>query len=151
MPLRLVTATDAPRGHEFVEHTADLGIRAWGPDVGAAFAEAALGLFGNMVDLSRAEPKGEAVLELEADSPERLLYQFLDELLFRHQRDLLVFSGFDVTVSGGEGAWRLRAVVRGEDLDAERHGHVHEVKAITYHELRVSLGPPAEAFVVVDI
>ncbi len=142
----------APRGHEFVDHTADLGIRAWGASLGIAFAEAARGLFEYMIDVTAAHPTGEAVFESEADSAERLLHRFLDELLFVHQRDLVVFCDFDVHVErAAADAWRLRAAVAGEAFDEARHGHVHEVKAVTFHGLRVDAGPPSEVFLLVDV
>lgn len=140
------------RGFEHVEHTADLGIRAWGPDTGAAFGEAARGLFAYMVKVEDASPDRDVLIDMMADSPERLLHTFLEDLLFRHQTELLVPSEFDVSVARmPSGAWRLGARVGAEPLDPERHGHVHEVKAVTFHGIRVKTGPPAETFVLVDI
>lgn len=139
------------RGHEFVEHTADLGIRAWAPTLAGAFEEAARGLFEYMVDLSRAEARDDAAVDVRAESPERLLFTFLDELLFRHQTELLVFTEFAVDVARDGDEWTARGVARGEPFDEARHGHIHEIKAMTYHDLRVREGPPAEAFMLVDI
>lgn len=141
-------------GWEFVEHTADLGIRAWGPRLADAFAEAAHGLFAHMVEVPPAEGTRPVQVTATAANPERLLYSFLDELLFLHQTELLVFPNFDVTITppaSPSDEWQLTATAHAEPLDAERHGHVHEIKAITYHEIRVTPGPPAGVFVVVDI
>lgn len=135
------------RGYEFFEHTADVGIRAWGPDLSDAFAAAAEGLVASMVDVSAARAVGEARLEVEAGSLERLLFQFLDEVLFHVQTRLWVVTRADVQL---EGATRLVATLRGESYDAARHGHVHEIKAITFHGLEVSPDPPVVR-VVVDI
>jgi SHS2 domain-containing protein len=49
-----------------------------------------------------------------------------------------------------EGETRLVADVQGEAYDAKRHGHVHEIKAITFHDLAVRRAPP-EVRVIVDI
>lgn len=141
-------------GFEFVEHTADLGIRAWGPHLDDAFAHAARGLIEYMVDVDAAKSARAFEVTAEAANPERLLFAFLDEILFIHQTEIVVFTTFDVTIEApaSEGApWRLRATAHGEAFDAARHGHVHEIKAITYHGIRVIEGPPAEVFVVVDI
>lgn len=139
-------------GFEHVEHTADLGIRGWGPDVGSAFSESCKGLFAYMVRLDEAAPDRDVLIDMMADSPERLLHTFLEDLLFRHQTELLVFSEFDVSVARmPSGAWRLGARVGAEPLDSERHGHVHEIKAVTFHGIHVKTGPPAEAYVLVDI
>jgi SHS2 domain-containing protein len=135
------------RGFAYVEHTADVGVRAWGPTLEVAFAQAALGVTANMVDLSQARVVGEARLEVEAESIDRLLFRFLEEVLFSLQTRLWVVSDLDVTLSGDT---RLEATLRGEAYDAARHGHIHEIKAMTYHEMRISRDPP-EVTVIVDI
>lgn len=135
------------RGYEYFEHTADVGIRAWGPTLDAAFEEAARGLVAQMVDPSKAEPVGEARLEVDADSIERLLYAFLDEILYTVQTKLDVVSEVAVKIDGT----RLVATIKGEAYDAQRHGHIHEVKAITFHDLAVRRDPTPEVRVIVDI
>lgn len=135
------------RGFEFFEHTADVGIRAWGPTMEAAFAEAARGLVANMVELEEAREVGEARLEVEGETLERLLYRFLEEVLFLFETERWVITSAEVAL---EGETRLAATLRGESYDAARHGHVHEIKAITFHDLHVTRSPP-EVRVIVDI
>lgn len=137
----------ADQGYDYYEHTADIGIRAWGPTLEVAFAEAAKGLIANMVDLEQARTSSERTLELEGESIERLLFHFLDEVLFLFQTDLFVTVGAKVRLLGDQ---RLEATLQGETYDVERHGHVHEIKAVTYHDLVVSRAPP-EVRLVVDI
>lgn len=136
-----------PAGFEFFEHTADVGIRAWGPTLGEAFAHAARGLVAQMVDVSQARPVGEARVEVAAESVERLLFAFLDEVLDLFYTRLWVIVEVAVALDGER---RLVATLRGEAYDAARHGHVHEVKAMTYHGLEVTRDPP-EVRVIVDI
>lgn len=134
-------------GFEFFEHTADVGIRAWGATLDEAFAEAARGLVANMLDLSSVTAAQTRVVSVEAESLERLLFQLLDELLFVTQTDLWIPVEVEVRLAGERA---LTATLRGEPYDAARHGHIHEIKAITYHDLRVSRAP-AEVSVIVDI
>lgn len=134
------------RGYAFFEHTADVGVRAWGPTLGEAFGQAALGLVAHMVDVSRAKAVGEAILEVEGGSAERLLFSFLEEVLYLFETELWVITEADVEILPG----RLRATLRGEAYDAARHGHVHEIKAMTWHELAIQRDPP-EVRVIVDI
>jgi SHS2 domain-containing protein len=134
------------RGYAYFEHTADVGIRAWGPTLGDAFAAAAEGLVANMVDVKAARIVGEARVALEAETPERLLHAFLDEVLFLLQTRGWVIASAHATLEGT----RLAATLEGEAYDAVRHGHIHEVKAVTFHELRVQREPP-EVRVIVDI
>lgn len=136
-----------PRGYEYFEHTADVGIRAWGATLDEAFAEAARGLIAQMVDVSKATAVGEARIDVEAESLERLLFHFLDDVLDLFYTKLWVFSTIDVRLDDDR---RLVATLQGEAYDAARHGHIHEVKAMTYHGLEVRRAPP-EVRVIVDI
>lgn len=133
--------------YAYFEHTADVGIRAWGASLDEAFADAAKGMVAQMVDLERARSVGEARLDVEAESIERLLFAFLDEVLDLFYSKLWVIREVEVRLQGDT---RLEATLRGEAYDAERHGHIHEIKAMTYHGLDVRRDPP-EVRVIVDI
>ena len=146
-PPLLPAHVSAPRGHENFEHTADVGIRAWGPTLDAAFEEAALGLVGNMIELSEAREVGEARLEVEGENVERLLFRFLDELLDLVQSRLWIVARVQVALHGDT---RLTATLWGEAFDKARHGHIHEIKAITFHDMAIQRAPP-EVRVIVDI
>jgi SHS2 domain-containing protein len=76
------------------------------------------------------------------------LFDWLTELLYAFETDRLLFSCFELKVEGP----KLSAICRGERMDAERHRMEHEVKAITYHGLRVEqMTTGWEAEVIVDI
>jgi SHS2 domain-containing protein len=135
--------------YETFEHTADLGLRVRAPDVNSLFAEAAEALFAVIVD-DLASVKATTSVEIELTESEReyLLFDWLKELLYRFDAEHLLFSRFDVHVT----ETGLTATARGEPLDRARHTLAHEVKAITYHGLRVEMtagGWLAE--VIVDI
>lgn len=134
------------RGFEYFDHTADVGVRAWGPTLSDAFAAAAEGLVAYMVDVSKARRVGEAALVVEAGSDDRLLHTFLEEVLYLFETERWVISRVDVAIEHG----RLLATLHGEALDPARHGHVHEVKAVTFHDLHVQRDPP-EVRVILDI
>ena len=135
--------------YEYFEHTADLGIRVRAADLNALFAEAAAALFAAVVDgLDTVRPEQQVEIAVEGTELDYLLFDWLRELLFRLDADHLVLSQFDVAVSGTG----LKATCRGEPLDPARHVLSHEVKAITYHGLRVEQeGGTWIAEVIVDI
>ncbi len=120
--------------HETFEHTADLGLRIRAPDLETLFTEAAQALFEAIVeDLSTVRSLQEVQVTLGDDDREFLLFDWLKELLYRFDAEHLLFGKFQVKLSakGLEGrAW-------GEPLDRARHHLEHEVKAITYHGLKV--------------
>lgn len=120
--------------HELFEHTADLGLRATAPDLDALFAEMGECLLCSMVeDPASVRPVRFSKIVLEGTDREFLLFDWLRELLLRFETDRWLFSAFKVSV--GEAG--LVAELAGEPYDPARHVLAHEVKAITYHELKV--------------
>lgn len=135
--------------HETFDHTADLGLRVRAADFNTLFAEAAACLFSTMIeDPATIRPTETQTVELTGTDREFLLFDWLRELLYRFDADHWLFADFTVTVRDDG----LSATVRGEQLDRERHQLCHEVKAITYHDLKVEAdGDGWLAEVIVDI
>jgi len=133
----------------YFEHTADVGILVEAPDLNGLFADAARGLFALIVEETtpiRAET--EITIELEGNEFDYLLFDWLNELLFKFETEHLLLTDFAVNVREDG----LTATARGEFLDPQRHQLGHEVKAITYHQLEVSRTPAGwRARVIVDI
>lgn len=121
--------------YELIEHTADIGIRAFGNTLSHCFAHAAKGMFDIITNESQVESVGEYHVDLSADNIEQLLVDWLSELLFLHSTQRLVFGEFDVHVD--EESPSLEAKVFGERYDDEKHGYGAEIKAVTYHMLDV--------------
>ena len=120
--------------YETFEHTADLGLRIRAADLDTLFAEAGLALFAAIVeDGATIEPRQQYAIELPPEEADYLLFDWLRELLYRFDAEHVVFARFEAHV-GSDG---LKATAWGEPLDAARHALGHEVKAITYHGLRV--------------
>src|SRR5262249_53964432 len=103
-------------------------------DLDTLFAEAAEALFSAIVDnLDTVEPRQQVEIHLTGDDREYLLFDWLNELLYHFDVGHLLFRRFQVRVSEGS----LDGTAWGEPLDRQRHALGHEVKAITYHGLRV--------------
>jgi len=120
--------------YELFEHTADLGLRAKSATIAGAFQDAAACLLAAMVeDPAAVQPLHEERLEIAGTDREYLLFDWLNALLRRFEEDRVLFSQFDVTLRDDG----LVAVVRGEPYDPDRHALAHEVKAVTYHELKL--------------
>ena len=120
--------------YETFEHTADLGLRVRAADLNALFAEAAQALFAAIVeDPGTVVARQSLEVRLDGADREYLLFDWLRELLYRFDSRHLLFGRFEVRV----GETGLEATARGEPLDRARHELAHEVKAITYHGLKV--------------
>jgi len=137
--------------HEVFAHTADIGLRVRAATLDALFAEAAIGLSSLIVaNLDEVEGRDEEKFVFACDEGEYdyLLFDWLNEILFAFEARHLVLAKFDVKVT----STGLEATAWGEPLDAARHRLEHEVKAITYHGLKVQQEADGWlAEVVVDI
>ena len=119
--------------YEVFEHTADLGLRIRAADLETLFSDAGKALVSLIVDLAAVEPRQEATFRIPGRELDYLLFDWLNELLFAFEKDRLLYCEFSVR-RDAEG---ITAVARGEPLDPARHELDHEVKAITYHGLKV--------------
>jgi SHS2 domain-containing protein len=120
--------------YETFEHTADLGLRIRADDLDGLFAEAGRGLFSMIVaNLDDMRPLEEVSLGVVGAELDYLLFDWLNELLYIFETRRLVLAQFEVKVADGG----VQATARGEPFDPGRHRSEHEVKAITYHELKV--------------
>lgn len=135
--------------YETFDHTADLGLRIRATDLNTLFAEAARALFATLVeDLDTVAPRQRLDLTIAGSDREYLLFDWLKELLYHFEVEHLLLSRFSVQI-GAEG---LQGSAWGESCDPQRHELAHEVKAITYHGLRVEETPDGWlAEVIVDI
>jgi SHS2 domain-containing protein len=119
---------------ETFEHTADLGLRIRTATLDELFAEAAWALFSTLVeDLATVAPNERVEISIAGNDRDYLLFDWLKELLYRFDAEHLLFSRFEVRVNDAG----LSGAAWGEKLDWDRHVLRNEVKAITYHGLKV--------------
>lgn len=121
--------------YEEIDHTADVGIRAYGSTLDELFANAAEAMFSLIVDLDTVKPIGEVEVRLSADDTATLLLRWLSELLYLHETQRLVFCSFEVKVDGTS----LQGRARGEAIDKKRHELRLAIKAVTRHRLTVDV------------
>jgi SHS2 domain-containing protein len=134
-------------GYELVDHTADIGVRLWGPTAEEVFEQAALALFSLVCDPLQIGDLVIVDVELEAESQDLLLAAWLNELLYIFEARKLVLFQFDIRELGEKS---LRARVVGEPLG--RHVLCGGVKAATLHELSLERrGDAWEGFVLLDV
>lgn len=134
---------------ETFDHTADLGLRARAADLDGLFAEAARVLFSVIVEnFDQVQPHEEVSIAIDGQRLDDLMYDWLAELLCVFDTRHILLCQFNVSV-GDSG---LAATARGEPIDAQRHRLDAEVKAITYHGLKVERsGDDWLAEIIVDL
>jgi SHS2 domain-containing protein len=123
-----------PKKYEFIEHTADLGFKAYGASQEKLFAHAAEAFFEAIVALESVEERIERSIQVEAEGLDNLMVNWLSELLYVYDTDRIVFKTFQIKRIEDN---QLEANARGEVLDPARHEIKTGVKAVTYHKLYV--------------
>lgn len=135
--------------YELIDHTADVGVKAFGKTLPEAFENAAKAMFDIITDNSEIESVGQYNIDLNSTDLEQLLVDFLSELLFLNSAKNIVFGFFKVDLD--EKANKLSAVVCGEKFNLSKHNIGAEIKAVTYHMLEVKTKKPIHVKVLFDI
>ena len=126
--------------YEYLEHTGDIGIRAYGGTLAELFINAAQGLLEAIADLTTVGTTLQTEIEVAAESLEELMVAWLDELNFRHEVEEVFFQRVEIREIS-EAPYRLTAVAYGEPVDFTKHVVYTEIKSITYHQLIVEQTP----------
>ncbi|XP_055339487.1 protein archease-like [Paramacrobiotus metropolitanus] len=141
-----------PKKYEYLDHTADVQIHAWGDDLKEAFEQAAVGMFGYMTEIQSVEIIMEEKVEAEGEDLVSLLYHFLDEWLFKFSAEPFFIARKVVITEFDAETFRIKATGYGEEFNLAKHPQGTEVKAITYSNLQVHDKPNQhEVYVIVDI
>ena len=120
--------------YELIEHTADMGLVAYGHNLAEAFANAAYGLFSIIADLGNVQGKEPLQVDLREEDTETLLFEWLNYLLYTFDVEMLLLNRFDIERFDSSG---LKATCYGEKYDPSRHRLKRGVKSATYHMLKI--------------
>ena len=133
---------------EYFEVTADIGFRAYGETLNEAFENAGLAIFNIISDTEGITPSNEISFEITSEDDVSLLYDFLEELLFYHEVEFMLFSEFHVKIDDD---FHLSATIKGEAINWDKHERKTEIKAITFHKMEVKRTDHVELQAIVDL
>lgn len=131
--------------------SADAAFEATGRTLEELFSDAAIATFEVMADTNTVKQLLTRKIELENESVDGLLIDWLSELVFLKDTENILFSVFDVNIRKND-VYILKAAAKGEKIDREKHSLRSDVKAVTYHMFEVTKkGDDWTARVVLDI
>ncbi len=135
---------------------ADVAFEATGKTLEEMFASAADAMMSTQVKgLKKVEHKVEKDFSLKAADEERLLHDFLQELIFFKDAERLLFSSYELEITKGagvKGGYVLKAKARGEPLDMKKHELLVDVKAVSWHRFKVEKTAKGwKAVVIIDV
>jgi SHS2 domain-containing protein len=133
---------NANKGYEFLEHTADAYIAAYGKDLTEAFENAAIAMFDVMTDVKTVNSSIEDLVTAEGEDEYSLLYSWLEALLIKSETNGMLYSKFKIleTMKTASGL-KLRARIWGEKFNPKKHIQKVGVKAVTYHRMEILKKP----------
>jgi SHS2 domain-containing protein len=120
---------------EILEHTADIGFRAWGPTREELFANAALALESVAIEIENVEARDVYPIAAAGDDDESLLVNWLSEVLYYLDGRRVVMRRFEIAQLE---PFQVRGRAWGESRDPERHPAKLVVKGVTYHQLKIT-------------
>jgi SHS2 domain-containing protein len=118
-----------PFGFREIEHTADLELHVWAPDLSLLLEQAAKGMYALSGTKLLDAPRISREFHLSFLDPESLVVDFLSEILFFSEEDSVGFDSF--RISQEQDMWFFQ-------LDgAPIQSHAKEIKAVTFHGIKV--------------
>lgn len=137
-------AADLEKRFEFLDHTADVYVAAYGKDLKEAFENAACATFETMTDVKNVTPKVKESVEVEGHDEKELLYNWLEALLVKFDITGTLYSTFKITsIDESPNRLRLKASIWGEPFNPKKHISKVGIKAITYHQMEIIKKPNA--------
>jgi len=135
--------------YRFIDHTGDLGVEIFGQSLPQLFQHAAEAFTEIVTDPKTVLAKETREIFLQADSTDNLLIRWLNEFVYMFDTRGLLFADVEIQrVDEGQ----IRAKVRGEPFDENRHEIRTIIKSATYHQLKVSRKDGIwKALVILDI
>ena len=122
--------------YEFLDHTADAKIRAYGKTMEEAFCNIAYALTEIIMGKQKIKAAQEKKITVEGNDLNSLLYEFIDNILYLLDADQFVIGKIDQLQIQGT---KLSAIVHGDT--ASKYKSESHVKAATYAEMRIDEKP----------
>lgn len=122
------------RPYEAFDHTADIGLHAFGDTLAELFVHAAQGMESLMVAPEQVRVVTSRQVMAEGHDTVSLLIAWLNELIFLFDTEYLLFRDFEIDTLTQT---QLVARASGEPYDAQRHELASAIKAVTWHEASV--------------
>lgn len=126
------------RGFKFHEHTADITVECWAPNLEDAFAQAARAALEIIVDTTTVDSSDCVEVTVSGIDLKELLVEWIGRLIALVDINGQFYSKFDVEeIVKADSIYSLTGRIWGEDFDLEKHDTRTEVKAMTYADMKI--------------
>jgi len=132
--------------YEIIPHTADIGVKAYGATLQELFNNTAYAMFDIIADLDGLTGSVTQSVEVNAPNTEELLVAWLGELLYHFYTKQVIFFDFQIEELSET---RVKAQALGRHIGENRNRLKTEIKAVTYHELKIEKKDGAYAATII--
>lgn len=122
---------------KFFPHPADIEFEVYGKSLKELFANAAKVVFDTITPIKNVKPVISKEIEANGDDLESLLYDFLEQIIILHDSENLVFCDLEIKKLDANETFFVKAVLKGEEYNPEKHESGTVIKAVTYHEMKI--------------
>jgi len=136
----------------------DSAFYAYGKDYAELIENACLAVTDAMVDVEKIDStsprlRRTKIEKIKANSPEKLLFNAMEEVIYLKDAEQLVFHSFkceNLTIKPSDCSATL--IMKGEKIDREKHNAHADVKAVTYLDYKIEkIKNGYRASVVLDV
>jgi SHS2 domain-containing protein len=114
---------------------ADFEFEAYGETLPDLFAQCGKAVFMAITDIDTISASQKVEFEVSGETLEDLLFAFLSELIFLKDTRKMFFCDFAIEITG---SYQLYCKAMGETIDRQKHQTKTDVKAPTYHKLKIT-------------
>jgi SHS2 domain-containing protein len=125
-------------GFRYIDHVSDAMVEAYGRTLGEAFAHSARALVNLVCNVSKVDPDKIVTIETTGFDRKSLLYNWLEKVLLVLLIDNIILAKFEVKIKRRKDKYYLFSTCKGDDFLRQKHEYKVEVKAITYHGMKIT-------------
>ncbi len=140
----------SPKLRKIFEHTADAGIEVEDKNLSEAFQEVSLAFTEVITGGNLPKSESSYIIDLEGNNLDNLLIRYISHLIFLFDTENFIVGSTNLEFFVDKKK-KLKGKIYGEFYDESKHGYGVEIKAISYHMLHVSEGPPSKIKLILDL
>jgi SHS2 domain-containing protein len=122
------------KNYKILDHTADIGIEVWGKTKKDALANTVEAMFDLLADSNNVNVVQEKQLNISGADMADMLINLLREALYLFHAQAWLCKKCEILELNKE---KIVASFSGEPYDAKKHQLKMEIKAVTYHTLKI--------------
>ncbi|XP_026529508.1 protein archease isoform X1 [Notechis scutatus] len=116
--------------YEYLDHTADVQLHAWGDSLEEAFEQCAMAMFGYMTDTETVAPVDTVEVKAEGHDMLSLLFHFLDEWLYKFSAEEFFIPREVKVVHMDRIRFKIRSIGWGEEFSLQKHPQEEQVPSL---------------------